>query len=122
MRKLLVFAYGIVIYALFLATFLYAIGFVGNLLVPKSIDSGPAGTFWQSLLTNVGLLGLFGVQHSVMARPGFKHWWTKIVPVSIERSTCVLFASLALIVLFWQWQPPPHVVWSVNSEVGRVAL
>lgn len=122
MRKILVLAYGIGAYLLFLGTFLYAIGFVGNLFVPKSIDSGMRGTFWLSVAINVGLLGLFGVQHSVMARPRFKHWWTKFVPKPVERSTYVLFASLALIFLFWQWRPLPQIVWSVHDDVGRLAL
>ncbi len=122
MRKILVLAYGIGCYLLFLATFLYAIGFVGNLFVPKSIDSGVTGPFWISVAINVGLLGLFGVQHSVMARPRFKHWWTKIVPKPVERSTYVFFASLALILLFWQWRPLPQTVWSVHNDVGRWAL
>lgn len=119
MTRILAFAYGAVSYLIFLGTFLYAIGFVGNLVVPKSIDSGAAGAFWPSVLVNVGLLGLFGVQHSVMARPGFKKWWTRIVPESVERSTYVLFASLALILLFWLWHPLPDVVWAIEGAIFR---
>lgn len=119
MTRALAFAYGILSYVVFLGTFLYAIGFVGNLVVPKSIDSGAAGSLWPSVLVNLGLLGLFGLQHSVMARPGFKRWWTRIVPESIERSTYVLFSSIALILLFWLWRPLPDVVWSIDGELAR---
>ena len=119
MTKMLAFAYGAVSYLIFLGTFLYAIGFVGNLVVPKSIDSGAGGAFWPSVLVNVGLLGLFGVQHSVMARPAFKRWWTRIVPESVERSTYVLFSSLALVLLFWLWRPLPDVVWAIDGTFGR---
>jgi protein-S-isoprenylcysteine O-methyltransferase Ste14 len=122
MKRVAAFVYGLASYLTFFVTFLYAIGFVANAVVPKSIDTGTVGAFWPSLLINLGLLGLFGVQHSGMARPAFKRWWTRLVPAPIERSTYVLFASLALIVLFWLWRPLPQVVWSVENEAGRALL
>ena len=114
--------YGIVAYLLFLATILYAMAFVANLPVPKTIDSGLPGPFIASLIINVLLLGLFAVQHSVMARPAFKRWWTRLVPPAVERTTFVLFASLALLLLYWQWRPMTGIVWSVTDPFGATVL
>jgi len=115
MGRALGFVYGAVAYAVFFAVFLYMIGFVGNVVVPKSVDSGVPAPLGESLLVNVALVALFGVQHSVMARPAFKSWWTKLVPKPVERSTYVLVASLILSLLFWQWRPIPAVVWDVEA-------
>ena len=109
-------------YVIFLAVFVYLVGFVGDILVPKSIDDGTSGPLGTALLVDVALLALFAVQHSVMARPGFKRWWTRIVPRHLERSTYVLVASLILAVVMWGWRPIPATVWSVESSLGAQAL
>jgi methanethiol S-methyltransferase len=122
MSRFLAALYGVAVYLVFLPTFAYAILFIANLYVPKTIDSGPVGPLVPSLLIDAALLGIFAVQHSVMARPAFKRWWTRFVPHSIERSTFVLFSSLALILLIWQWRPIPTVVWSVTAPGAVLAL
>jgi methanethiol S-methyltransferase len=122
MGRLLALAYGAVAYVVFLGTILYAIGFVTGFAVPKTIDTGSIGPIGEALIINVLLLSLFAVQHSVMARRPFKRWWTQIVPASIERSTYVLLASLALILMFWQWRPIPTIVWQVSEPTLTTAL
>lgn len=122
MQRLLVLIYGIVAYAMFLGTFLYAIGFVENWLVPKTIDSGAANDRVTSLVIDAALLGLFAVQHSVMARPAFKRRWTRIVTEPAERSTFVVLSALALLLLFWQWRPLAEPVWDLASSPLRTLL
>lgn len=122
MGKLIAFLYGIVAYLAFAVAIVYAIGFVTGLGVPKTIDSGSAGEPMQAIIINLLLMSLFAIQHSVMARPQFKKWWTRFVPVAVERSTFVLFSSLALMLLFWQWRPIPAVVWQVTNPQVAASL
>ena len=114
--------YGLSAYVLFVVALLYAIGFVGNIAVPKSIDSGFVGPPGQSLIIDLVLLALFAIQHSVMAREGFKRWWTRVVPPVIERSTYVMLASAILLVLYWQWRALPTAIWTVENPFGVAAL
>jgi protein-S-isoprenylcysteine O-methyltransferase Ste14 len=122
MGKVVSVLYGAVAYVIFFGAFLYAIAFVEDLPVPKTIDSGTAGAFLPSLIVDALLLGVFAVQHSLMARPAFKRWWTRFVPHAVERSTYVLLASLSLILVFWQWRPLPQVFWSVTSASAVTAI
>lgn len=122
MYRSFVLAYGLLSYVVFLATFVYLAGFLSNVLVPKSIDSGVTGPFATALLGNLLLVMIFAMQHSVMARPGFKRWWTRKIPQPIERSTYVLLTNLTLMLLFWQWQPMGGVVWDVPYPAVRAAF
>jgi protein-S-isoprenylcysteine O-methyltransferase Ste14 len=121
-KRISVFIYGVVSYAIFFGSFLYALGFVGNVGVPKSIDSIPQSPLWMALAINSLLLGVFAVQHSVMARPGFKRWITRFIPKPAERSTYTLASSLLLIALFTFWEPIGGVVWSVEDPIGKAVL
>lgn len=122
MGRFLGFLYGILAYLLFFAAFLYTIGFMAGVVVPKTIDNGTPTPLAAALIINIVLLSVFAIQHSVMARQGFKRWWTKIVSPAVERSTYVLAATLALILLLWQWRPLPAVVWHVGNPSAATAL
>src|SRR5436190_20175186 len=122
MGRLIALLYGLAAYLVFFLTFLYAIGFVEGLWVPKTIDTGTVVPMTEALIVNILLMSLFAVQHSVMARRQFKEWWTQYVPKSVERSTYVLFASLALVLLFWQWRPMPDVIWQVANPSAAMAI
>jgi protein-S-isoprenylcysteine O-methyltransferase Ste14 len=121
-QRLSILTYGALCYAVFLATFLYAIGFIGGFAVPTRLDAATRGPLGAALAVDVALLGLFAVQHSVMARKWFKDAWTRIVPPAAERSTYVLFSSAALLLMFWQWRPIGGVVWHLGDPLGRLAL
>ena len=114
--RVILFLYGVACYVMFLGTFLYSVGFVGNFLVPKGMDTGPQVSLLEAIIVDTLLLGVFAAQHSIMARPGFKRWWTRIIPAPVERSTYVLFTNLALILLFWQWRPLGSIVWDVSGS------
>ena len=122
MKKTFSLFYGLVSYFAFFGTILYAIGFVGNLIVPKTIDSKPGTSLTMAILVNASLLLLFALQHSIMARPAFKEWWMKIVPEHLERSTFVLLASLCLMLLMWQWQPVGGIIWSTENEIAKTVF
>ncbi|HTS42449.1 MAG TPA: NnrU family protein [Xanthobacteraceae bacterium] len=122
MGRLIAFLYGLIAYLAFFVTILYAIGFVTGLPVPKTIDTGAVGSTGDAFIVNLLLMSLFAIQHSVMARKGFKQWWTQFVPKTVERSTYVLFASLTLDLLFWQWRPMPAVVWQIADPQIAMAV
>lgn len=122
MSRWLILVYGAVAYVVFLASFLYAIGFVGGIVVPKTIDSGATADVTTAVLIDLGLLSLFAIQHSVMARPFFKRWWTGVIPPAAERSTYVLASSLLLLLLFWLWRPLPGIVWNLASPAAAGLL
>ena len=122
MGKFVAFLYGIIAYLVFLISFLYAVGFVEGMVVPKTIDSGSTGPLTEAILINLALMSLFAIQHSVMARPQFKAWWTQYVPAEVERSTYVLLASAILLLLFWQWRPMPSVMWQVKDPMLASAI
>jgi methanethiol S-methyltransferase len=122
MKRFLAVGYGVAAYLLFLATFLYLVGFVGAFVVPRTVDHGIAAPIGPAVAINLALLAVFALQHSVMARPGFKRWWTRFVPASIERSTYVWLSNAVLVLLYWQWRTMPAVIWHVEMPAGRLAL
>ena len=122
MGRIIAFAYGILAYIVFLGSFLYAIGFVTGIWVPKTIDNGADASLSEAVVIDLLLMSVFAIQHSVMARPVFKRWWTQFVPASVERSTYVLLSSLALILLYWQWRPVPSIVWQITDPLLASAI
>jgi protein-S-isoprenylcysteine O-methyltransferase Ste14 len=122
MGRIIAFLYGLVAYVIFLGAFLYAIGFVTRMWVPKHIDSGPVVSLGEALVIDILLMSLFAIQHSVMARKPFKQWWTQFVPPVVERSTYVLLASLVLVLLYWQWRPIPTIVWEISNPTLAMAV
>jgi methanethiol S-methyltransferase len=122
MGRFIAFLYGLASYVVFFVTFLYAIGFVSGLVVPKTIDTGPVVPMTEAFIVNILLMSLFAVQHSLMARRQFKEWWTQFVPKSVERSTYVLFSSLALVLLFWQWRPITSLAWQIADPQIAMAV
>ncbi|ALM09070.1 membrane protein [Sediminicola sp. YIK13] len=122
MKKVVILIYGALAYLIFLVAFLYAIGFVGNIMVPKSIDSGTETSLFSSIFMNVILLSVFALQHSIMARPAFKKWFTTIISPAMERSTYILLSSLALLLIYWQWQPITTIVWEAENEIVGLIL
>lgn len=122
MARFLALAYGVFNYLVFLVVFLYLVGFVGDFVVPRSVDHGPPAPVGLAIVIDVALVALFAVQHSVMARPAFKRWWTRVVPESIERSTYVLASNLVLALLFWQWRPIPATLWNLTVPAERTVL
>jgi methanethiol S-methyltransferase len=122
MGRFIAFLYGLASYTLFFVTFLYAVGFVCGLVVPKAVNDGAVVPLPEALIIDILLMSVFALQHSVMARQGFKRWWTQFVPQSVERSTYVLFTSLALVLLFWQWRPIPTVVWQIDNPQIAIAM
>ncbi|HKJ32837.1 MAG TPA: NnrU family protein [Balneolales bacterium] len=122
MRRLLALFYGIISYVVFLGSFLYAIAFIGDFAVLKTINTGVEGPIVLSLIIDAGLLSIFALQHSIMARQGFKKWWAKFIPKPIERSTFVLASSLALILIFWQWRPVNAVIWDVGNGAAQTVI
>ena len=118
MSRILAFIYGLICYLVSFITLAYSVGFIGNLIVPKTLDSSSDGTLINGILIDVSLIALFGIQHSLMARKSFKKWWTKIIPNPIERSTYILMASLTLLLLFWQWHSLGGVIWNIQSPIA----
>ncbi len=121
-RRIAIFAYGVASYIFFLGVFAYAVGFIGNFLVPTRLDGPATGPLWLALVINLGLFTLFALQHSVMARPAFKRWWTQYIPQPAERSTYVLATNIALLMMFWLWRPMGGTIWQVESFAAQIVL